>query len=351
MKLADASIQIGEERLETLAGDRHHLGNEETGKNTVFVGDMAAHGQAGTFFAANEDAVLTDIFADKLEADRRFENLGAVITGDGIDKVGGGDRPGGIAALPLDAQQVIVQKGKDIVRLDKGAVGIDDAVTIGVAIRRQAEGDIVPPANQGDEVGNILFRRFRGEAAKVRIGMSVDHDRTDPGFLQKAIEITAPGAVKGINGDGDLRGGDGIKIDHLTEGGEISRQGIDDTEETGRLRLLQGHLPVADLQEHGVSTVLDCFGRGWQGRAAGGRTEFEAVIFRRIMAGGKVDPPGRLTPQKFMGNDRGRGVAITKEDGDFGANKNFGRFAGKTIPHETGVVTDDHPAGSAIDLP
>ncbi len=180
--------------------------------------------------------------------------------------------------------------------------------------------------------------------------MSIDDHGLDPGFLQEAIEIAAAGAVEGIDGNGDLRSGNGGKIDHLAQTGEISRQGIDDTEETGRLRLLQGHLAVADLEEHGIGALFDRFRRRWQRRTAGGRAEFEAVIFCRIMAGGKVDPPGRLPPQEFMGNNRGRGIAVTKEDGNFGANQNFGGFAGKTIPHETGVIADHHPAGSAIDF-
>ena len=52
---------------------------------------MFADGEPGAFFAADEDLVLLDQFANVLEADRSFVELDLVFFGKRVDEIGSGN--------------------------------------------------------------------------------------------------------------------------------------------------------------------------------------------------------------------------------------------------------------------
>src|SRR5579862_5989690 len=62
-----------------------HFGDEEARENAVFFGNVAADGEARTFFTAHGDLVFTDELADVLEAD------GSLIRGLSVGFRGGVD--------------------------------------------------------------------------------------------------------------------------------------------------------------------------------------------------------------------------------------------------------------------
>ena len=80
-----------------------------------------------------------DEFADVFEADRGFIKRDLVVIGEGVDEVGGGDAFGDAVAPAAGFDEVVEEQGDDVVGLDEGAVLIDDAEAVGVAVGGDAE--------------------------------------------------------------------------------------------------------------------------------------------------------------------------------------------------------------------
>ena len=196
-------------------------------------GNVAADRQAGALLAADQDLVPADVVADELEADRRLQHLQAVVPGDGIDEVGGGDGAGDVAVLPLDPHQVVVKKGQDVVRLDEGAVLVDDAVAVGVAVGGQTQADIRPAPHQVDEIVDMGRGGFRRQAAEIGVAMVVERHDLNPRLAQQGVEVAATGPVHRIDGEGHARTGDGGKVDQFPQPGEIGLARIDDLDQAG----------------------------------------------------------------------------------------------------------------------
>src|SRR3954469_22230329 len=97
------------------------------------------NGEACAFFSADCDLVSLDEFTDVFKADRSLVKLNLVMVGKSIHEVGGryGLRD---SVFPLPTlNQIVEEKRDDIVRLDEGAVLIDDAKAISVPVRRDSD--------------------------------------------------------------------------------------------------------------------------------------------------------------------------------------------------------------------
>ena len=147
--------------------------------------------------------------------------------GDGVDQVGGGDRLG-YAVLPAAAlDQVIEQQGDDVVGLKEGAVGVDDAEAVGIAVGGNA--DVRPGLAhllaQGFEQ---MIVRLGGVSAEQNVAAIV-HGRNLARLRRAAIRrsIRALLPKHGIEHDLQSRLADGVQIDHFPQARQVIRLGIE----------------------------------------------------------------------------------------------------------------------------
>ena len=199
-----------------LAAGGDHFGDEQAGDDAVFLRDVAADGEAGGLFAADGDLVGDDELADVLEADGGFVERDLVVVGEGVDEVGGGDAFGDAVAPAAGFDEVVEEQGDDVVGLDEGAVGVDDAEAVGVAVGGDAEG-------RAD-----LFHFAFGVAEQVVVGLGcmaaeedvavvVDGFDGDAGVAEQVGRVAAARAPEGIVDDLDAGLGDGLEVDELGE--------------------------------------------------------------------------------------------------------------------------------------
>ncbi len=63
-----------------------------------------------------------------------------MVFGKGVDQVGGGDAFGHAVLPAARFDEVVEEQGDDVVGLDEGAVFVDDAEAVGVAVGGNADG-------------------------------------------------------------------------------------------------------------------------------------------------------------------------------------------------------------------
>ncbi len=80
-------------------------------------------------------------FAEKLKTDRSFYNIKSVMFGYPVHQSSRGDASCGIPFYPFAFDVIIVKKREDNIRLDKLAVFVKYAVSVGIAVRRKPYGD------------------------------------------------------------------------------------------------------------------------------------------------------------------------------------------------------------------
>ena len=200
---------------------------------------MPFDGKPGAFFAADNDLVLADQLADILEADRRLVDRYAVFSGHGIDQMGGGDTAGHTPFQFAHPDQVIQEQGNDVVGLDEGAIAIQDAETVGVAVGCQPQTNGRVAFDQRDKIGNMTFGRLGRMAAEVGIEVVVNDNVRDAALLQRLIQIPPAGAVQGIERHFPEMG-NGIKVNLLFQRLQIPLPGVDALQEPLARRILQG---------------------------------------------------------------------------------------------------------------
>ena len=72
------------------------------------------------------------------------------------------------------------------------------------------------------------------------------------------------------------------------------------------------------------------------------RGKFQALVLRRVVAGGHVDPAYRLAVANGVSDDwRGR-VAVAKQRDEAVGGEHFGGCQGKLLAQKTGVVAKNH---------
>src|SRR5215470_9863057 len=99
-----------------------HFGDEKASEDAIFFRDMAATGEAGAFFAAESDFILANVLADVLEADRSLQRGLAVGFCGGVEELRSGDAAGGGQLPAASLDEVVVDEGENVVRLNPGAV-------------------------------------------------------------------------------------------------------------------------------------------------------------------------------------------------------------------------------------
>src|SRR6202795_3150854 len=121
------------------SGHGDHLDYEEDGEDSVLFRHMTLDRQASALLAAQHDLSLGDEIAQVFEADLRLIHRDRLVPGHRIHQMACGHRSRDASTSPAGLDQVLKEEGQDIVRFDEAAVPIEDAVSIGIAVRSQPE--------------------------------------------------------------------------------------------------------------------------------------------------------------------------------------------------------------------
>src|SRR5580693_5538522 len=95
--------------------------------------------QARTLFSADRNLVLHNQFADVFESHGSLVQFDTMMLGQSVDQVRRGDRLGNAVLPATTLYEVIKEQGNDVVRLQEGSIGIDNAEAVGVAIGCNAD--------------------------------------------------------------------------------------------------------------------------------------------------------------------------------------------------------------------
>ena len=116
----------------------HDFGEKQGIHGGVAFGQIQFGADAAAFFAAEENVGFEHAVADVFETDGGFPDFAAEFGGDLVDHFGGGESFGDVAGELAGSGEMPEQDGKNLVRGDEGAVAIDGADAVGVAIEAKA---------------------------------------------------------------------------------------------------------------------------------------------------------------------------------------------------------------------
>src|SRR5580700_12122782 len=101
---------------------------------------MPANGEPRALFAANGNGILVDQLTDVFEANRRLIQANLVMIRESVDKVGGRDRLRHTVLPAARLDKVVEEQRDDVIRLDEGTVGVDNAEAVRVPVGRNSDG-------------------------------------------------------------------------------------------------------------------------------------------------------------------------------------------------------------------
>ena len=186
-----------------------HFRHQQAGENAVFLRNMAANGEAGALFASERDGVFQNQLADVLEADRRLVNFAAVFGGDGVEQMRSGHAARGIQLPAAAFDEVVVKQAENVVGRNPGAVRVDDAEAVGVAIGGQADlrfmRGLLRDHGFREEL-QIALGDVRAGALEENIALGANGFAAgDAVFGEGAIEIAGAAAVQRVVDDARAR--------------------------------------------------------------------------------------------------------------------------------------------------
>ena len=234
------------------------------------------------------------------------------------------------------AGEVPEQDGKNLVRIDEGAVAVHGADAVGVAIEREA-GVEFALRHGASQRGDVRLNGFRIHAAEERIARAANFFANDFVAAEKIAEQAAAGAVHGIDDEAKFGGAQAIPVHQGVEGFQIWSAQVERMNQIGARRERR-YAFTQNFRELGFN-LLDDGGRS--GTAVAGFV-FYAVPLIGIVAGGDLDSAG--------------GAAKFHEQGECGRGRGFGgephrnarggyRFCGgarETVRAEARVVADQN---------
>ncbi len=185
--------------------------------------------------------------------------------------------------------------------------------------------------------------RRRGTPAEERIAALVDEGDPAARLGEDDAERELADAVHRIHDDAQPGFADGVQIDQFFDG----------------VHVLVGHVAPPDDPgfERQAEFELDHFGGG-QAVGLGGdgarlfvqeqrpvaAEDFQAVPFRRVVAGGEDQAVGRIKKRRGVGDQRGGDVFREQGDGNVVSGEDLGGRLGGPVREEAPVVTDQHAA-------
>ena len=186
----------------------HHFRDEQAGENAVFLRNMAANGEAGALLASERDGVFQNQLADVLESDRRLMNFAAVFGGNGVEQMRRGHAARGIQLPAAAFDEVVVEQAENVIGRNPGAVRVDDAEAVGVAIGGQADlrfAGLLRDHGFREQL-EIALGDVRAGALEENVALGANGLAAgDAVFGERAIEIAGAAAVQRVVDD--ARGG------------------------------------------------------------------------------------------------------------------------------------------------
>ena len=279
-----------------------------------------------------------------LEADRRLVNFHAEQFRHGIDLV---TRRHGADDRALDAAifaEVIQRQREHLVRREPGAVAIDDAEAVGVAVEAQRKIGLAA-AHEPGRLGHAGFVRLGRAAAEKRVQVFVKTGDLRTGLLEQRVEVAAAGAVHQLDGDAQLGFADGPQVDQLANAVEVRWGGV---EFPATERADDGSLWLPALGQKFLRVRLDFSGELRRGSGTVRHRKLETRVAKRIVAGGDVYAADGFFVTDAEGDDRRWRVAICQQRLEAGLLQNLRRGQGELASQKPRVVADDHQRALAV---
>ena len=203
-----------------------HFGDEQAREDAVFLRNVAADREPGAFFAAHRDFVFADELADVFEADGSLISGLAVGFRGGVDHLRCGDAAGGGHFPAARFDEVVVDESEDVIGRDPGAVAIDDAEAIGVAVGGEARGGF-GFFHGVAERSEIFFGDVGAGAVEERVAIGAHRGDFDAVIGENFVEIACAAAVQGVDDEFRFAFFEDVEFDEFAEALEIVVAKID----------------------------------------------------------------------------------------------------------------------------
>ena len=336
MIFAEFLVQHGDELAETLAVPGHDFGEKQRIHGGVAFGQIQFGADAAAFFAAEEDIGFEHAVADVFETDLGLPDFAAKFGGDLVDHFGGGKSFGDVAGEFSGSGEMPEQDGKNLVRGDEGAVAIDGADAVGVAI--EAETGVVFAIDHGAaQGGDVRFDGFGIHPAEEWVAGGANFFAGHVVAAEKFGEQAAAGAVHGIDDETKFGIANAGPVDEAGESFEIRSAHVERLDQF-RLGRKRGKTVAFEAGEF----LFDLGDDGGRGGTAVARFVFHAIPLKWIVAGGDLNSAGGFTQGDEEREGRSGSGGGRKCDGNSGAGEGFGGGAGETVGAESGVVADEN---------
>src|SRR3984957_10990125 len=285
MIFAEFLVEHGDEFAEMFTVPGHDFGEEQGIHGGVAFGQIQFSADAAAFFAAEKNVGFEHAVADVFETDGGFPDFAAEFGGDLVDHFGGGESFGDVAGEVARAGQMPEQDGENLVRGDEGAVAVDGADAVGVAI--EAETSVVFAIDDGAaQGGDVRFDGFGIHAAEQRIAVGTNFFAGHVVAAEKFGEQAAAGAVHGIDDETKFGIANAGPVDEAGESFEIRSAHVERLDQF-RLGRKRGNSVAFEAGEF----LFDLGDDGGRGRTAIARFVFHAIPLKWILASRGFNSP------------------------------------------------------------
>src|ERR1051325_4304207 len=182
--LAEFGVKRGEKFAERFAVPGHEFGEKKRGDGGVTLGEIEAEADAAAFFAADQNILFEHEFADVFEADGNFVQLAIEFFGELVNQFGDGKSFGDITGKIAHSGEVPNEKREDLMRVDEGAVAVDCADAVAVAVGGKA-GVVFSGEDSLAEGGDVRLDGFRMNAAEAWVARAANFVAMDAVALEQ----------------------------------------------------------------------------------------------------------------------------------------------------------------------
>ena len=153
-------------------------------------------------------------------------NAAAIVRGDLIEQLGGGESLGQIAGDLAGSGEMPKKDGEDLVRRDERAVGIHGADAVAIAIGGKA-GVVASGENGFAQCRDVRLDGLRIDAAEERIASAAYLVAGEALAAHQRRQQPASGSMHGIDDEAQASGAHFFPIHQLLDGIEIGPQNIE----------------------------------------------------------------------------------------------------------------------------
>ena len=195
-----------------------------------------------------------------------------------------------------------------------------------------------------------LSRGFRTESPEIGIAPIVQDRHFRPGIPEERIEITARRSVQGIHDHTQVGLADRVHVDMFPQRSQIIGTRIKELHHLRSLGLFPREpfdvLPVQQMHQ----PLFDGAGGFRKRGTAPLRCKLDPVVFRRVVAGGNIQPAGQVLLEHVVRNGRSGCFPVTQQHRHAVARKHFRRGSRKLFAKKPGVIADDQASGPDLFL-